>query len=135
MITLTALLKTLRNARPETNVFSRRYSDPRTGTAWANVCHAVAEFIDAARANDDFGYEVALNNLDLLRRSFPAIDVEKVAEDFLKENPPAPKPQVPAMPADVEKLTEAEQDALAAAFAKALEAMPTAEDPFDKKEA
>jgi hypothetical protein len=139
-IPLPLYLAVLRSATPTDNpqVQADRLGAEHTGPAFAAMTNAIADFVDACREHDPEGYVGAREVLEGLVHRFPVEEQPDPIAAF--------KARLSAMlgipvenivtSADLAKTEEVPADAAPLdpdAFAKALDEMPSAEDPFDLK--
>lgn len=134
IIPVSKFLRILRKSSPENNAF-KNTGAPEVGAKWSAVCHAIADFLEAARNDENVGYDVGIANVDALVHAAPVMDLERLpgvrVVDVSGDEPvevPVRKSE-PASTVNLSDLTDAEIDA----FVAALENAPTAEDPFDTK--
>ncbi|WGH20348.1 hypothetical protein SEA_MAGUCO_56 [Arthrobacter phage MaGuCo] len=126
-VPVSKFLEALRAKLPEGNVFHRSGAKD-VGDKWETVCHAVADFIQAARDDEAVGYDTARLNLHRMGHAAPLIDVEKKF-GLVRGGAPAEAPTAPSPAPAAGTLDEAGIDD----FVATLDALPTAADPFDPK--
>lgn len=129
-VPVSKFLEVLRTKNPKGDAFTRSGA-PEVGEKWEAVCHAIADFVEAARDNEIVGYDTARVNLHALGHAAPVLDIEREFGLVQADGQDDPQPAPGTTPVVLSELSDDEIDA----FVAALEKLPEAADPIDDKDA